>query len=774
MLKSKAKWEFVNDQVEPSQLSDYSPITVQLLAQRGITTEEAAKKFITPDLSGLNHPRDLSMIDKAVERVHQAIDNEEKILVFGDYDADGVSSTALLLKALQEIGAQYDFYIPNRFTEGYGPNETAFRKAYDEGFKVIITVDTGITAVHEAEVAKDLGIDLIITDHHELQDELPDAYATINPKCPSDYPFQELAGVGVAFKFAQHLLGYFPEHLLDLVAIGTIADLVPLVDENRILAYFGLRKLTTTTNLGLKALKKLCKIEGNVTEENVGFLLGPRINAVGRLQDAGLAVELLMTEDEQEATEIALMIQSINEERQQIVSTIVEEAERMIKCTDEKSVMMIAKEGWNEGVLGIVASRLVRKYDRPVIALTIKPDTGEIKGSARSIPSFNLFENCMAIRHLFTKFGGHSQAAGMTFPNENLEEIQSKLNDFIQDQLTLEDFAQVIEVNQTLNVRDIHEKLVDEINQLAPFGMGNPKPIFHINDIPTDARQLGHLKNHLKLQFKDDDIEVEGIGFGIGDLYPYISPHTPLSIVGELGINEWNGIRKPQMIIQDMGITEWQLFDQRGKRKIDITPYLFNHGNHVVICKDTSQLPEGVLDHVVQITYETSVDTLEKVDHLFIYDLPTDLSKLTDIIQVVTPENIHACFYVENSMYLKAFPTREDFKWFYALVAQRKSIDMKRELTNIIQAKNWTKERIIFIAKVFAELGFVNIDHGIVQLIPNPAKKDLQDSILYQNRLKQEQVEKILYYSNYEELRQWFQKDMNHIDVSEEEIVHGL
>lgn len=360
MLESKTKWEFLNEPNESIQLSDYSPITAQLLTQRGIMTDETAKQFINPDLAALNSPEALSMIDKAALRVHQAIADQEKILVFGDYDADGVSSTALLLKVLQELNASCDFYIPNRFTEGYGPNEAAFKVAAEQGVKVIITVDTGIAAIHEAEVAKELGIDLIITDHHELQDELPDAYATINPKCSPDYPFQELAGVGVAFKFAERLLGYFPEHLLDFVAIGTIADLVPLVDENRVLAYFGLQKLTTTTNIGLRALKKLCKIEGNVTEENVGFLLGPRINAVGRLQDASLAVELLMTGDAGEATEIAEMIQTINEERQQIVSTIVEEAEQMINFSGEKSVIMVAKEGWNEGVLGIVASRLVQ------------------------------------------------------------------------------------------------------------------------------------------------------------------------------------------------------------------------------------------------------------------------------------------------------------------------------------------------------------------------------------------------------------------------------
>src|SRR5690625_1817751 len=385
MLLSKAKWDFVNNQDIPNDLEDYSPIISTLLIQRGITTKKAAKRFLRPDLDQLHHPSDLSMMDKAIERVHKAINHGERILVFGDYDADGVSSTALLLKALQELDAHCDFYIPNRFTEGYGPNENAFREAANKGFSVILPIYTGISAVHEAKIAKELGIDLIITDHHELQEELPDTYATINPKCSPEYPFHDLAGVGVAFKFAESLLGYFPEHLLDLVAIGTIADLVPLVEENRILAYHGLRKLTTTTNPGLKALKKICKIEGNVTEENVGFLIGPRINAVGRIEDAQLAVELLMTEDQFVAEEIATMIESINDERRQMVRDIVVEAEQIVEFDDETGVIVVAKEGWNEGVLGIVASQLVRKYDRPAIVLTIKSDTAEVKGSGRSI-----------------------------------------------------------------------------------------------------------------------------------------------------------------------------------------------------------------------------------------------------------------------------------------------------------------------------------------------------------------------------------------------------
>jgi len=774
MLVSKAKWDFIDNEDESNELSDYSPVISKLLMQRGITTVEEASRFLVPNLDELNNPSELLMIDKAVERVHRAIAEKERILVFGDYDADGVSSTALLLKVLQELKADCDFYIPNRFTEGYGPNEAAFREAAHQGFKVIITVDTGISAVHEAEVAKELGIDLIITDHHELQEELPDGYAVINPKCSPEYPFHELAGVGVAFKFAESLLGYFPEHLLDFVAIGTIADLVPLVNENRILAYHGLHKLTTTTNLGLKALKRLCKIEGNVTEENVGFLLGPRINAVGRLQDARLAVDLLMSEDQHEAEEIATMIESINDERRQIVRTIVEEAEKIVQFDDETGVIIVAKENWNEGVLGIVASQLVRKYDRPAIVLTIKPDTAEVKGSGRSIPAFNLFNNCLEIRDLFTQFGGHSQAAGMTFPIENLEEIQSELNRLIKEQLTKEDFKQVIEVNQTVRIADITEEIVDEISQLSPFGMGNPKPVFHLKEIPTDLRQIGSLKNHLKLQFKQDKVQLEGIGFGIGELYPHISPQTPVSVVGEVSINEWNGVRKPQIIIQDMGIDEWQLFDHRGKVNQDLSQYVTTYETMLAICNDPSKLPEQLSNQVAQITYDTEIDALEEIDTLFIYDLPTDLQALHMIVHKTNPKNIHVCFYVENSMYLKAFPSRDDFKWFYSIVHKQKQIDLKRELTNIMDAKKWSKDHIVFIAQVFQELEFIMIDNGVVQIHPQPQKRDLQESKLYQGRLNQGEIEKVLYYSNYEALKNWFQNCMDIIGTPEEEVVHGL
>ena len=500
MLKNQSHWNIIkesNHDLDRTE-SHMSPVLHKLLLQRGVTDRKEMESFVSPKLEALYHPEKLAMIEKAATRIHTAIEEQEKILVYGDYDADGVSSTALLMTALNELGAVCDFYIPNRFSEGYGPNEAAFRQAKEKGFNVIITVDNGISA------------------HHEIQGELPDAYAIIHPKCSENYPFRELAGVGVAFKFAQYLLGYFPEHLLDFVAIGTIADLVPLINENRVLAYYGLEKLSNTNKPGLIALKNQCQIEGSVTEENVGFLIGPRLNAVGRLRDADMAVELLLSHDEEKARLLAEEIESINEQRQQIVQEIVEEAEAMVDTDEKHSVIVVFKEGWNEGVLGIVASRLVKKFHRPTIVLNINPDTNLAKGSARSIPAFDLFNSCMQMNHLFTSFGGHAQAAGMTLHVKDLADLKSGLNQIIQEQLTAEDFIPVIDVNDNIDVNDVTEALIAEINQLAPFGVGNPKPIFKMSAKPKEVRQIGLLKNHLKLQFEQENGMVKAIGFRMG------------------------------------------------------------------------------------------------------------------------------------------------------------------------------------------------------------------------------------------------------------------
>ena len=364
VLQPKTRWkEKDNNEELVEQLANklqLSSLVTSLLLNRGLDTEEKIVDFLNTEQQEFHDPFLLEGMDRTVERVREAIQNGEQILIFGDYDADGVSSTTVLFLALQEIGADVEFYIPNRFTEGYGPNEEAFRWAHRAGFSLIITVDTGIAAVHEAQVAKELGIDLIITDHHEPPPELPEALAIIHPKLDGGiYPFHYLAGVGVAFKVAHALLGSVPEHLLEIAVIGTVADLVSLNGENRLLVQRGLKKMRTTQRIGLQALFKVANIsQGEITEESVGFAIGPRINAVGRLEDAAPAVHLLLSEDVEEAKELAQEIDELNKLRKDIVKRITEEAIAEVEAhypPKENTVLVLAKEGWNAGVIVIVA-----------------------------------------------------------------------------------------------------------------------------------------------------------------------------------------------------------------------------------------------------------------------------------------------------------------------------------------------------------------------------------------------------------------------------------
>lgn len=377
----------------------------------------------------------------------------------------------------------------------------------------------------------------------------------------------------------------------------------------------------------------------------------------------------------------------------------------------------------------------------------------------------------MKIRDLFTHFGGHAQAAGMTLPLEHLQDLQTKLNALIHQQLSEEDFKQEIEICKTLEIPEISESLIKEIGQLAPFGMANPKPVFQVKQIPTDIRQLGNNKKHLKLQFKQDTAQLEGIGFGLGDLYPHMSKQTNIAIVGELGINEWNGIRKPQIVMQDLRIDEWQLFDHRGKKQIDMAAYRTNSALNVAICTQPS---ERIPEDMKTITYDTDIAALGKIESLFIFDLPPKLEQLQAIIKKTNPSCIHACFYVEDSMYMQVFPSRDDFIWLYTWIRSRKTIDLNKEIHLLMNARGWTKDRIHFMSNVFFELEFVKIESGVIRLNSNPVKSDLHDSALYQQRLRQAEIEKTLYYSNYKELKGWFSSCREDVEAAKEEATHGL
>ncbi|SER73768.1 single-stranded-DNA-specific exonuclease [Gracilibacillus ureilyticus] len=774
MLASQSNWIFTyKDQIEKkSQLEDLSLSSVvkELLMQRGLKTKEDAEKFLYPALDQLHDPALFHQIEIAKKRIEQAIEDGESILVYGDYDADGVTSTTLMVEALREKGAMCDYYIPNRFTEGYGPNEAAFREAYKQGFQLIITVDNGIAGVGEVKVANELGMDVIITDHHEVQEELPEALAIIHPKCAEDYPFKELAGVGVAFKFATYLLGYFPKQFLDLVVIGTIADLVPLHDENRVLVHFGLKALSSTDRAGLKALKKQCSLDGHVTEEDIGFRIGPRLNAVGRLQDANMAVDLLLTNDPDEAGELAEYVQELNTERQKVVATIAEEAIAEIEQQDgsDHYVLVVAKEGWNPGVLGIVASKLVQTYCRPAIVLAIDPETQSAKGSARSIDGFDLFTSCMQHKSLFTHFGGHAQAAGMTLPVDNVSVLRDELDALAKEQLTEDDFKPQLRIDAAIDLQDVDLSVIGELNHLAPFGMGNPKPAFHITAKPAEIRQIGATKNHLKIKFAQDGIQLDAIGFGLGDKYTKLSKDTAIEAVVELQENEWNGIRKPQLFLKDLAVKEWQLFDYRGakqwQQQLDQT--LANQ--YILAFHDKEKETNDVIG-------PEQFDTIEQeIEALYLVDLPQSLEDLSDLLKGKQINRIYACFQLNDGYFFQKIPSREEFKWLYQLILKRKYFDYKTDAPKLASHKGWKLEKVKFMFQVFHELGFLTREGATIVPTESPEKKDLTESPIYQKAVKQMEVEETLYYSTYQQLKQWIGEQLHAASKPEEEMVYGF
>ncbi|MCH1627659.1 single-stranded-DNA-specific exonuclease RecJ [Fredinandcohnia quinoae] len=771
MLQSKTRWKLSENSIDKINLLEKelqaSPLVASLLVNRGIDSVESAKAFLQPDQLNFHDPFLLDEMDIAIERIEKAIHQNEHILVFGDYDADGVSSTTVMLTALREKGAVADFYIPNRFSEGYGPNENAFKWAKKEGYSLIITVDTGISALHEAQVAKELGLDLIITDHHEPGPELPAAIAIIHPKKPnSQYPFQELAGVGVAFKVAHALLGEVPTSLLDVVVIGTIADLVPLHGENRLLAKKGITALRETDRPGILALLKKARIEqSELNEETVGFAIAPRINAVGRLESADPAVHLLMTNDAEEALMIADEIDELNKERQRLVSQMTEEAIKEVEEFYHPStnpVLVIAREGWNAGVIGIVASRLVDRFYRPTIILSIDREKGVAKGSARSIEGFNLYESLSTCRDILPHFGGHPMAAGMTLQLEHVGELRTRLNTIANEVLQPEDFQAITNIDAICSLHDISIESIMQMEQLAPFGMGNPKPKVMIEDLGISSiRKIGSEQNHIKIVFSQDDYTLDSVGFGLGHVYENISPLSKISVVGELSINEWNNSRKPQIMLQDIAINEWQLFDSRGMKNISALLGKIEKDKRRLIAFSADTIDKLNLSNIHDeiIIIEKHEDALMQQfhsDYVVLLDLPQDESLIKTLFNTTFPSRIYSLFYNDQDHFFSTIPTREHFKWFYAFLAKKGPFDISRYSEELAKNRGWSKETIDFMSKVFFELEFVKIDKGFISLSNQPSKRDLTESRTYQLKEKQIKLENKLLYSSYQQLKDWF------------------
>ncbi len=554
--------------VDLAEATSLPPMIVKILVNRGLTTTEGIDRFLNPDLTDLKDPFSMAGMEAGIDRVTSALYENEKIMIYGDYDVDGITATSLLYQVLNKLGGQVDFYLPNRLTQGYGLSTDGINKARDKGVTLIITVDTGITAVEEVLYAREQGIEVVVTDHHEAGVAIPDAYAIINPKQPDCNYGGELSGVGVAYKFAQALYvrlnqdeAELHEHL-DLVALGTSADIVPLVEENRILTKFGIKQIARTTKPGIKSLAFVSGLMGKeIGTGQVVFILAPRINALGRLGDASQAARLLSTRDERLASEIARKLDRENRRRKEIDEQTLKEAlaqmEELVDLENDRAIVLAA-EGWHQGVIGIVASRLVERFHLPTVMIAISD--GEGKGSARSIPGFHLCEALKECEHLLIRYGGHKYAAGLSIKPENIEAFRDKFKEVSMKYLTNEDTVPKLHIDSELELRDVDDDFIRKIEMFSPFGPQNMRPVFLTRNCEVVGSPYVVGNNHLKMKVRKGEAVFDAIGFGFGDMARVIADRGCLvDMVYALEFNTYNNITRIQVRIRDIKPTIGEL-----------------------------------------------------------------------------------------------------------------------------------------------------------------------------------------------------------------------
>jgi single-stranded-DNA-specific exonuclease len=537
-------------------------VIARILFNRGIRTQEEARRFFEPVWGDLHDPFLMKDMHRAVDRIVRALEGGERIMIYGDYDVDGITSVSLMYLFLKKRGANVFFYIPDRLREGYGLSEAGIRKAAAEGATLLITVDCGITGVEEILTARRLGMDVIVTDHHEQGKELPKAFAILNPKrvdCP--YPFKELAGVGVAFKLAQAAavrLGLEEEtarEFIDLVALGSAADIVPMIDENRVLVTLGMEKVNRLDRHGIAALAESSGLAGKpIGTGQVVFVLAPRINAVGRLGDAERAVQLLITESPAQAGEIACVLESENRNRKNLDDETFLEAKGIVDADPAlpgSKAVVLWRDGWHPGVIGIVASRIVEKCCRPTVMIAVDGDIG--KGSARSVPGFDIYTALKDCEDLLLSFGGHRHAAGLTIRAERLAEFRERFGVLAAERIREEDLVPRVWVDAEISLPEINDAFMQLINRFAPFGPQNMRPVFLSRNLMVvgSPRIVG--KNHLKFKVRQKGEVFDAIGFDLGDLLYRLTPgEGNLDMVFVVEENHWNNETRIQLRVKDV------------------------------------------------------------------------------------------------------------------------------------------------------------------------------------------------------------------------------
>lgn len=570
-MTKECKW-VLKEQADPAKVEKLSAevgidrVLAELLVKRGVETFEAARSFFRPCLSYLHDPFLMKDMDAAVERLRKAIISKEKILVYGDYDVDGTTAVALVYSFIKRYSDNVDFYIPDRYDEGYGVSVKGVEWAVENGFTLMITLDCGIKAVDKVALSAAGGMDVIICDHHLPDEQLPEAVAVLDPKrVDCNYPFDDLSGCGVGFKLVQ---AYSQRYgipfetlvpLLDLLVVSISSDLVTMVGENRVLSYYGLKQLNENPRNGLQAMIELSNLEpGHVTIDDIVFKIGPRINAAGRMETGRLAVELLTASDSASAMRIGEKINDNNNERKNIDREITQEALEMVEagqCLARENVTIVYNPSWNKGVVGIVASRLVEAFYKPTVVLT--KSNGFVTGSARSVQGFDLYQSIENCADLLENFGGHVYAAGLTLKEENLEEFARRMDSFIAGKITQEMLTPVVEIDSMLDFSQITPKFFRILKQFQPFGPGNSNPIFVTEDVydAGNGRKVGAGGVHMKLDLIQESQpyhQIAAIAFNMADYYDYIREGNPFDVCYSIVENYYRGNSTLQLRIKDL------------------------------------------------------------------------------------------------------------------------------------------------------------------------------------------------------------------------------
>lgn len=764
MRNARYQWKMPEETSFSAEFRDlitqqgFSETIARILWQRNIRTSEALEHFTNPQLADLYDPFLFYDMEKVIQRLQEAVENGERILVYGDYDADGITSATVMKEALELLGADVTVYLPNRFTDGYGPNKQVYQDMIESGIQLIVTVDNGVSGHEAIDYANSVGVDVIVTDHHELPTELPNAFGIIHPRHPNgNYPFGELAGVGVAFKVACALLDEVPLEFLDLVAIGTIADMVSLTDENRALVTIGLQIIKQTERIGLQELFKAAQSKiSEVDETMIGFAISPRLNAIGRLEDPNPAVTLMTTFDDAEARQLALELDRINEERKALVTAITEEAQQLLD--PESPINLIAAPGWHEGVLGIVAGRILRNTGKPTIVMTIKED-GIAKGSGRSIEAVNLYEMLNGMRELFTSFGGHHAAVGLSLAKENLPLLQKQMVAYLSETQSKLDQGEELVIDEVLTVKDVTLSFVEELRKIAPFGTDNPIPRFALKGEGTSVlRQIGSNQQHLKMEVQDasstEALDVIGFDFG-NEIAEFRNDR--FTIVGELSVNEWNGNKKPQMQLLDFQVKGIQLFDLRAKKN----RRQFNPTNDTLLIAFEKASNSKVALPARDIHYYHDQEQLQQYlssrsfSELAFLDCPEEPTQIKEITKLTGIKRIMLILQAEDEAYLDGIGTREQYARLFKLIAAQSRIDVRNKLPQIAQYLQIPQKLLIFMIQVFFDLEFVTISDGVLTPAVVADKKPLDSSSVYQRRLKKIKSEEFLLLSDSAALKAW-------------------